>query len=69
MTGHDLKLRRVAARTKAYEVGAAMGVHSSRVSQIEALADITPETEARYLAALASCPTARRAKGKTEVTA
>jgi transcriptional regulator with XRE-family HTH domain len=52
MTGRDLKLRRVAANVKVYELATRMGVHSSRVSQIEALADVTPFTESRYIAAL-----------------
>lgn len=54
MTGLDLRLRRTAANVKVFELAARMGVHSSRVSQIEALADVTPQTQARYLAALAS---------------
>jgi transcriptional regulator with XRE-family HTH domain len=55
MSGRDLKLQRVAAGVKVYELAARMNVHSSRVSQIEALAVVTAETVARYRAALAAC--------------
>jgi len=54
MTGNELKVLRVAAKVKAYDIAAAMGVHSSRISQIEALADVTPETAQRYTEALQS---------------
>lgn len=52
MTGLDLRLRRTAARVKTRELADAMGVHSSRVSQIEALAEVTDETATRYTEAL-----------------
>ena len=55
MTGRDLKKKRVAAGVLAYVLAAEMGVASSRVSQIEALATVTPDTAARYLAALDRC--------------
>lgn len=55
MTGDELRKRRKGAGIKGYEVAAAMGRHSSRVSQIEALAQVTPEAEAEYLAALGRC--------------
>lgn len=52
MTGKELRLKRVEADVKVYELAARMGVHSSRVSQIEALATVTAETLDRYLTAL-----------------
>jgi transcriptional regulator with XRE-family HTH domain len=55
MTGRQLRDRREAAKIKAYELAAQIGVHSSRVSQIEALADVTPTTARRYLDALGQC--------------
>ena len=58
MTGLELKVRRTAARVKAYKLAERMGVASPRVSQIEALAEVSPETEQRYLAALAECEVA-----------
>lgn len=51
-TGEDLRLEREATPIKAYELAAEMGVHSTRVSQIEALASVTTRTAARYRAAL-----------------
>ena len=55
MTGNDLRRRREAAGVRQYELAAAMGVASSRVSQLEALAFVTPESERRFLDALARC--------------
>ena len=55
VTGKDLKLKRVAADVKAYVLASEMGVASSRVSQIEALAIVTAETAERYTAALTRC--------------
>lgn len=55
VTGKDLKVQRVAAGVKAFVLAAEMGVASSRVSQIEALAIVTAETAERYAAALARC--------------
>lgn len=55
MTGTELRARRDKANIKVYELAAEMHVHSSRVSQIEALASVTASTEARYLAALGKC--------------
>lgn len=55
MTGKELRQRRTGAEVKAYELAARMGVASSRVSQIEALAVVTEETTERYLAALGAC--------------
>lgn len=52
-TGADLRDERLAAGAKVFELAARMNVHSSRVSQIEALATVTPETAERYRAALA----------------
>lgn len=53
-TGESLRAKREARGIKAYELAAVMGVHSSRVSQIEALAAVTDRTASRYLAALDS---------------
>lgn len=63
MTGTELRDRRDKANVKVYELAAEMGVHSSRVSQIEALAAVTPSTETRYLAALGRCLVVTTAPG------
>lgn len=52
MTGMQLRILRTAARIKTRDLAASMGVHSSRVSQIEAQAVVTEETAARYRDAL-----------------
>lgn len=52
MTGIELRLLRTAARVKTRALADSMGVHSSRVSQIEAQAVVTDETAARYRDAL-----------------
>ena len=52
-TGADLRDERLAAGAKVFEIAIGMHVHSSRVSQIEALATVTPETAERYRIALA----------------
>jgi plasmid maintenance system antidote protein VapI len=59
MTGQELQQRRAGAGVKAFEVAAIMRVHSSRVSQIEALARVTDDTAARYLSALGQCLVAK----------
>ena len=59
MTGKELQHRRKAAGIKGYEVAAVMGVHSSRVSQIEALATVSGETSERFLSALGRCLVAK----------
>lgn len=51
-TGASLREERLAAGAKVFEVAIRMNVHSSRVSQIEALATVTPETIERYRKAL-----------------
>lgn len=51
-TGATLRDERLAAGAKVYELASRMNVHSSRVSQIEALASVTPETVERYRRAL-----------------
>lgn len=51
-TGSDLREERIAAGAKVFEIAIRMNVHSSRVSQIEALASVTPETADRYRRAL-----------------
>lgn len=54
-TGHNLKVSRVAARVKAKDIAAHMGVSASRVSSIER--DQFPSTAAvaRYREALSAC--------------
>jgi plasmid maintenance system antidote protein VapI len=56
-SGKDLKLKRVAADVQAKDLATAMGVTDSRVSHIEGQRRVTPEAEARYLAALDMCIT------------
>ena len=53
-TGLDLKLRRVRHRVRVIDLAAAMEVSHARISQIESLAVVTPQTTQRYLAALAT---------------
>lgn len=57
-SGADLRREREAAGLKGFEVAAAMGVHSSRTSQIEAMARVTPETAERYRRALVAAQAA-----------
>lgn len=58
VTGQELKDRREAAGITATALGRAMGYDGTsphaRVSQIEALARVTPRMASRYLAALAA---------------
>lgn len=54
-SGLDLKLERVAARVTQRAIARAMGVGSTRVSHIEALAVVTPDVVARYRAAIDTC--------------
>lgn len=58
-TGPDLREERLAAGAKVFEIAIQMNVHSSRVSQIEALATVTAETVERYRKALADWKAAR----------
>jgi transcriptional regulator with XRE-family HTH domain len=51
----DLKLERTAARVQAKQIAEEMGVSRSRIGHIEASAYVTPETAARYRAALDTC--------------
>lgn len=51
-TGASLRDLRLEAGAKVFELAHRMNVHSSRVSQIEALASVTPETAERYRKAL-----------------
>ncbi len=51
-TGQELRDLREAAGIKVYELGNAMGVSTSRVSQIEALAAVTPLAYRHYMDAL-----------------
>ena len=53
--GEALREERLAAGVKVFEVAIQMRVHSSRVSQIEALARVPQESAERYRKALASC--------------
>jgi hypothetical protein len=69
MTGHELKVRRVAAKVKAIDLASHMEVAPSRISQIEALADVTPDTEARYLAALADSEVATSVRPRPSIVA
>lgn len=55
MSGKELRAKRESAGLKAYVLAAEMGVASSRVSQIEALAIVTDESAERYLAAVTRC--------------
>lgn len=59
-TGLDLKLERVAARVKARQVAAAMGVSPSRVSLIEREQFPSPDVVRRYRDAVATCATSPR---------
>jgi transcriptional regulator with XRE-family HTH domain len=61
MTGIELKVRRVAARVKAYELAEAMDVSPSRVSALEREAEITSTAAERYLAALETLQEVRNA--------
>ena len=54
-TGLDLKLERTAARVTGRAIARAMGVSSSRIGHIEALAVVTPEMVIRYRSALRTC--------------
>ena len=63
-SGLDLKLRRVAADVK---VGELAGAHEppvtpSRVSYLERIRIVTPEAEAKYMAALDKCSTKSNAE-------
>lgn len=51
-TGSELRERREEAEVASIDLARAMGVDKSRVSQIEALARVTPRTTRRYLTAL-----------------
>lgn len=51
-TGLELRERREEADVLAIDLAKAMEVHPSRISQIEALAQVTRRTERRYLEAL-----------------
>jgi len=59
--GADLREERVAAGVKGFEVAMRMQVHSSRVSQIEALAQVPADSADRYRSALAECIAAKEA--------
>lgn len=59
MTGMELKLQRVERRVRVIDLARAMDVKHSRISQIEAQAQVTQRSAARYLAALATFPDVR----------
>jgi transcriptional regulator with XRE-family HTH domain len=67
MTGRELRQRRESNNIKQYELGAEMGVASTRISQIEALAQVTTVTQERYLAALGRCLVAKTPQTAQEV--
>jgi len=60
MTGLELRLKRVARQVGVTDLATAIGVHHSRVSQIEALARVTAITQQRYLEALEQFPMPRK---------
>jgi transcriptional regulator with XRE-family HTH domain len=62
MTGQDLKERREAADLKQWEVAGEMRVASTRISQLEAQARVTPTAERRYLDAIDRCLVAKTAE-------
>ncbi len=66
--GLALKLERTAERVTGRAIAAAMGVSSSRIGHIEASAFVTPETAARYRAAIRTC-IIERTSGLSEATA
>ena len=57
MTGLELKVQRVRRGVRATDLAHRMGLKThSRVSQIEAMRQVSPKAEARYLSALATFP-------------
>jgi transcriptional regulator with XRE-family HTH domain len=66
-TGLDLKLERVAARVKAVDLAAAMGVHPSRISAIERDQFPTIDSVRRYREAIATCATSATSTAAQEV--
>lgn len=54
-SGLDLKLERVSKRVRATQIAAVMGVHRSRISNIEREQFITPTMAQRYRDALRTC--------------
>lgn len=56
-SGLDLKLKRIASDVRGTEIAQAMGVTPSRVTYLEGRRVVTPDAEARYLAALATLTT------------
>lgn len=54
-SGLDLKLERVAARVKQYQLASALGVSKSRVSAIEREAFPSPQIVRRYREGLGAC--------------
>lgn len=59
MTGEQLRQRREAAQLKQWEVAGEMKVASTRISQLEAQAHVTPDAEQRFLAAIERCLVAK----------
>jgi transcriptional regulator with XRE-family HTH domain len=58
-SGADLKAEREAADILGIDLAAAMGVHQSRISQIEGQLSVTPRACRRYREALASLQVAK----------
>lgn len=56
-SGMDLKLARVAARVRQYQIAAGMGVSVSRVAKIEREQWVSGMIAERYRAALLTCVT------------
>lgn len=66
-SGQDLRDLREDADLSAKDLADAMDVVPSRISQIEALARVTPRTERRYRAALAVSQLAKTTEPTSEV--
>ena len=65
-SGQDLRDLREEADLDAKELATHMRVHPSRISQIEALARVTPRAERRYRAALAASQLAKTTDERAE---
>ena len=64
LSGHDLKVQRVAADVRLIDLAAAMGIVPSGVSAIESRRKVTDKARERYLTALATFTTSgAREKG------
>jgi len=56
-TGHELRLRRIAADVLQKDLAAVMGIKSTGVSAIESRRKVTEKAARRYVAALATIAT------------